>query len=324
VPADPIPRQLGPYEVVQRIGAGGMAEVYLARRFGASGWEKTVALKLLRPEHRGRAELERLLISEARLGARFAHPGLVCVHDLALADGIYFVCMDYVDGRDLAALIARRSLPRALALSIAEQLAAALAYVHTLTDAAGRPLGLVHRDVSPANVLVSRTGEVKLSDFGIAKSTATGDETWGRLRKGKYAYMAPEQINGDPLTGAADVFALAVTLHECLLGRRPFDGENPRDVMEAIRQARLGPTHDFGDLDDELVALLRQALAREPVQRGDAAGFARSLAAARQVTAVRRGHAAVGAFDLATWVREALDEPKPVVDAGLETLGMDE
>jgi eukaryotic-like serine/threonine-protein kinase len=318
---DPVPRQLGPYEVVGRIGAGGMAEVYLARRFGASGWEKTVALKLLRPEHRGRTEFERLLISEARLGARFAHPGLVCVHDLGLADGIYFVCMDYVDGRDLAALIARRPLPRALALAIAEQLAAALAYVHTLTDAAGRPLGLVHRDVSPANVLVSRTGEVKLSDFGIAKSTATGDETWGRLRKGKYAYMAPEQINSEPLTGAADVFALAVTLHECLLARRPFDGDNPLEVMEAIRQARLAATHDFGDLANELpelVALLRRALSKEPSSRGDAVEFARSLAAAR------RRQPPVGAFDLAVWVREALDERKPVADVGLETLGMEE
>jgi serine/threonine protein kinase len=315
--SDSAPRRLGPYEVVRRIGAGGMAEVHLARRFGASGWEKTVALKLLRPEHRGRAELERLLIGEARLGARFAHPGLVCVHDLGLADGIYYVCMDYVDGRDLAALIARRPLPRALAIAIAEQLAAALAYVHALTDGAGRPLGLVHRDVSPANVLVSRTGEVKLSDFGIAKSTATGDETWGRLRKGKYAYMAPEQIEGDSLTAAADVFALGVTLHECLLGRRPFDGDTPLAVMDAIRSADVA-AYDFGDLDDELVGLLRRVLERDPAQRGGAAEFARALASAR------RRQPPVAAFDLAAWVREALDERKPVADVGLETLGMEE
>src|SRR5690606_13141810 len=96
------PRRLGPYEIVRRLGAGGMAEVHLAHRFGASGWQKTVALKLLRPELRGQPHFERLLISEARLGARFAHPGLVCVHDLGLADAIYYVCMDYVDGRDLA------------------------------------------------------------------------------------------------------------------------------------------------------------------------------------------------------------------------------
>src|SRR5690606_32211308 len=112
------PRRLGPYEIVRRLGAGGMAEVHLAHRFGASGWQKTVALKLLRPELRGQPHFERLLISEARLGARFAHPGLVCVHDLGLADAIYYVCMDYVDGRDLAALMHLRPLPRALALAI--------------------------------------------------------------------------------------------------------------------------------------------------------------------------------------------------------------
>jgi serine/threonine-protein kinase len=229
--------------------------------------------------------------------------------------------MDWVDGCDLAALLARRPLPRALALLIVEQLAAALAYVHALTDAKGRPLGLVHRDVSPANVLVSRTGEVKLSDFGIAKATAEGDETWGRLRKGKYAYMAPEQITGEPLGPAADLFSLAVTLHECLLGRRPFDGANPLEMMEAIRLARLDDDHDFGDLDDELIALLRRALARDPSARlpGGAAEFARALAAAR------RREAPVGLFDLAAWVDAVVHEDPPApTEPALETLGMDD
>ena len=317
------PRRLGPYEVLRRLGAGGMAEVYLARRYGAAGWDKLVAVKVLRPELRGRAELERLLISEARLGARFAHPGLIHVHDLGFAEGTYYVCMDYVDGRDLAALIRARPLPRALALLVAEQLAAALAYVHALTDRSGRPLGLVHRDVSPGNVLVSRTGEVKLSDFGIAKATAERDETWGRLRLGKYAYMAPEQVTGEPLGPAADLFALAVTLHECLLARRPFVGETHLELMEAIRSAQLGAEHDFGDLSVELVELLRIKLARDPRQRlGEgAAGLA------RQLSALRRAHPPVSSFDLAEWVAGVL------VDAGesgvrpeprFETLAMDE
>ncbi len=229
-------RQLGPYRIVRRLGAGGMAEVHLARRFGASGWEKMVAIKVLRAEQRGHVDLERLLIAEARLGARFDHPGLVAVHDLGLTRGIYFVCMDYVDGGDLRSLLCRRSLPHHLALYIGEKLAAALAYVHSLTDSKGRALGLVHRDVSPGNVLLSRSGAVKLSDFGIAKATAAADRTWGRLHKGKYAYMAPEQIVGAPLSGSADIFALGVTLHELLLGRRPFDR-----VIRPIRPIR--PTH---------------------------------------------------------------------------------
>ncbi len=324
------PTRLGPYAILRPLGAGGMAEVHLARRFGAAGFEKLVALKLLRPEQRGRPELERLLIGEARLGARFAHPGLVGVHELGFADGVYYVCMDYVDGADLAALIRRsppqRPIPRPLALLIAEQLATTLAYVHALTDAAGRPLGLVHRDVSPANVLCSRTGEVKLGDFGIAKATAEDDRTWGRLRKGKYAYMAPEQITGDPITAAADIFSLGVTIHECLLGRRPFDGDSPLAVMEAIRTANaasLGDSHEFADLDRDLAALLRRALARAPSERGDAAELARALQRAR------RNHAPVGSLDLASWVTQVLKDDAPgdavqVHELGLETLGMDE
>ena len=319
-----VPERLGPYQILRKIGAGGMAEVHLARRFGASGWEKLVAIKLLRPEQRGQAELERLLISEARLGARFAHAGLVCVHDLGCADGIYYVCMDFVDGADLAALIGRRALPRPLALLVAEQLATALAHVHALTDVGGRALGLVHRDVSPANVLCSRFGEVKLSDFGIAKATAEDDRTWGRLRKGKYAYMAPEQVTGEPITAAADLFALGVTVYECLLGRRPFDGDGPLGLMEAIRAATLAEDHDFGDLEPELVSLLRRALAREPSQRlpGGAAEFARA------VQSVRRSLAPVGTLDLAAWVCATLDAERGGAagpsEAALETLGMDD
>lgn len=318
-----VPRRLGPYEILRRLGAGGMAEVYLARRYGAAGWDKLVAIKVLRPEHRERAELERLLISEARLGARFAHPGLIHVHDLGFTEGIYYVCMDYVDGRDLAALIGARQLPRALALLVGEQLAAALAHVHSLEDPSGRPLGLVHRDVSPGNVLVSRTGEVKLSDFGIAKATAEREQTWGRLRLGKYAYMAPEQITGEPLGPAADLFALAVTLHECLLGRRPFVGESHLELMEAIRTAQLGADHDFGDLEPGLAALLRAKLNRDPRARlGEgAAGLAREL------SALRREHPPVSSLDLAAWVAAVLADagdsgvrPEP----SFETLGMDD
>jgi eukaryotic-like serine/threonine-protein kinase len=316
-----VPERLGPYQIVRQIGAGGMAEVYLARRFGASGWEKQVAIKLLRLDLRGRPELERLLIDEARFGARFAHPGLVGVHDLGFADGVYYVCMDYIDGADLAALLARAPLPRPLALLIAEQLATTLAHVHALRDAAGRTLGLVHRDVNPANVLLSRAGEVKLGDFGIAKATAEDDRTWGRVRKGKYAYMAPEQITGEPITAAADLFALGVTVHECLLGRRPFDGEGPLELMEAIRTAALPDDHDFGDLDGELVATLRSLLEREVGRRlpGGAVEFARALQQAR------RREAPVGPLELAAWVRATLAvSPPEGREPALETLGMDD
>ena len=316
-----LPAQLGPYRIIRSIGSGGMAQVLLGRRFGASGWEKDVAIKILRAEHRGRVELERFLLTEARLGARFAHPNLIAVHDLGLADGVYYLCMDYVDGRDLAALLTRAPLPRALALLIGEQLAAALAYVHDLRDDAGRPLGLVHRDVSPGNVLLSRAGAVKLGDFGIAKATATDDRTWGRLHVGKFAYMAPEQLMGEALSGETDVFALGVTLHECLLGRRPFDREGPGGVgasLQAIRGAELAADHDFGDLAPGLAACLRSCLEREPKRRPDAAALSRVLQSAR------RSLPPVSTVDLAQWVCGCLDEGESGTRVVMETLGMDD
>src|SRR5688572_21566443 len=218
-------RQLGPYRLVSRLGHGGMAEVWLALAYGASGFEKKVAVKLLLPECRGHGELERLLIEEARLGARLSHRNLVGVHDLGIDEGTYYVRMDFVDGVDLATRLRRGRPAPELALLVAWEVALALEYVHGVADDAGRPLGLVHRDVSPANILVSRAGEVKLADFGVAKATMLADLTREGVRKGKYAYMSPEQVAGDPLTPRSDHFGLGVTLMELLAGRRPYDAD---------------------------------------------------------------------------------------------------
>lgn len=318
--SEPLPATLGPYRVVRRIGRGGMAEVLLGLRYGASGFEKQVALKLLRPEHRGRAEIERLLIAEAKMGARFSHPGLVHVHDLGLHFGAYFVVMDYVDGADLAALLARRPLPLGLALWLAEQVAHALAYVHALTDELGRPLGLVHRDVSPGNILVSRTGDIKLADFGIAKATALRNVTWGRMVKGKFAYMSPEQVAGEAVTAASDQFALGVTLHELLLGRRPFDGPGPLATMENIRRMPLPEDPELVALPSPLPELLRRSMAKQPAER-----FVDLTELSLRLHAARRGLAPVGPGDVGRWVSEALATPDtPESPAGgPPTLGLD-
>lgn len=308
--SEDLPATLGPYRLLRRIGQGGMAEVHLAVRYGASGFEKVVALKLLRREHRGRAELERLLIAEARLGARFAHPGLVQVHDLGLEAGIYYLCMDHVDGADLAELARARPLPRVLALHIGEQVALALAHVHALADERG-PLGLVHRDLGPRNILVSRAGEVKLADFGIAKATALRDVTWGRLVKGTFAYLSPEQADGAAIDARSDQFGLGVTLCEMLLGARPFDAaaEGPLPTLDNIRRAELPPGY-LAALPPELAALLRRCLARRPEDRlPDLATLARGLAE------VRRALPPVGPLELAAWVRAALAGDAPPPDA---------
>jgi serine/threonine-protein kinase len=285
--------QIGPYRVLRRIGQGGMAQVFLAVGYGASGFEKRVAVKTLLPELSGDGERERLLIEEAKLGARLTHRGLVQVHQLGVADGSYYVVMEWIDGADLATLVKRAPLPPELALFVAEETALALAYLHALADDAGRPLGLVHRDVSPSNILVSRAGEVKLADLGIAKATALADITRANVRKGKYAYMSPEQVTGEPVTAAADQFGLGVTLSELVCGRRPFDGEGPHDTMERIRRAE---PPDVAALPEPARAIVLRCLRREPAARfPDTPSLARALAAAR------RALPTVGELELAGW-----------------------
>jgi len=263
-----LPRKLGPYRLVERIGRGGMAEVFLARAFGASGFEKQVAIKTVRPELQGDGALERILIDEARLAAGLSHRNLVGVHDLGVDAGVYYVRMDYLDAGDLGAALARALPGPALALHLVGEIAQALAYLHRATDDQGRSLGLVHRDVSPQNVLLSRAGEVKLADLGIAKATLAVDPNQSYVRKGKLGYMSPEQVAGVPVTARSDLFSLGVTLYELLVGRTPFQGGSPVQTLERLRAAELPPLER---LDAPLAAVLRRMLARRPEDRFESA-----------------------------------------------------
>jgi serine/threonine protein kinase len=298
--------RIGPYRIVRRLGRGGMAEVFLATVFGASGFEKPVAIKTLLAEHRGDAQLERLLIEEARLGARLSHECLIGVHELGVDRGVYYVRMDWVDGADLSTLASGVALDVRLALLIAERVALALAYVHRATDDRGSSLGLVHRDVSPQNVLVSRSGEVKLGDFGIAKATHRAETTQANLRRGKYAYMSPEQVAREPLTSRSDQFGLGVMLYELLSARRPFEGESPLVTLDRIREAA---PPDVDHLPEDVADLVLRLLARDPAARfRETEPLVRALAEARRVREVAT------ALDLARWARDRLDAPSaPVV-----------
>ncbi|MBL9008062.1 MAG: serine/threonine protein kinase [Myxococcales bacterium] len=310
-----LPRsQIGPYRLLRRIGQGGMAEVYEAMVYGGSSFEKKVAIKVLLPELRGRGDLERILIDEARLGARLVHRNLVQVHDLGLDGDIYYVRMDLIDGADLASLIRPASgssaaserrvkcPPVELSLLVAEEIAVALDFVHRFCDDAGRPLGLVHRDISPSNILISRSGEVKLADFGIAKATHLTEITRGNVRKGKYAYMSPEQVDNQRLTSASDQFALGVTLMELCLGRRPYDAESVMGTMERIRQAAPPDLHGLGG---ELPTIIRRCLARDPAAR-----YATTEQLRRELARLRRYLPLVTCSDLGQWVREQLDHTR--------------
>ncbi len=298
-----IPERIGPYRVLSRLGAGGMAEVFLAHAFGASGFEKKVAIKRLLPELKDEPELQKLLLEEARLGAIFAHECLIGVHELGVDRGEYFVRMDYVDGSDLAALARHEPLDAALALLVTERVLLALAYVHASTDARGVPLGLVHRDVSPQNVLVSRSGEVKLGDFGIAKATQRADTTQANFRRGKYAYMSPEQVGKHALAASSDQFGLGVMLYELLTGARPYDGDSPLLTLDRIREAA---PPDVRAIPQDVAAIVLRCLCREPNDR-----FETTESALIAVAEARRARPLVTALDLARWVIERLDGSRP-------------
>ena len=254
------PATLGPYLLERKLGQGGMSVVYLARAFGASGFEKQVVLKTLREELAQDARAQRMFLEEARLQALARHRNLVQAHDLGVQDGVYFARLDWVDGVTLAQLLAGGPVPEAPALFIAAELALGLHALHETRDLDGRPLGLVHRDLSPGNVLLSRLGEVKLADFGIAKATLRKESTHAGLLKGTFAYMSPEQTRGQPLTPASDTFSLGTLLAEVLTGRRLFEGEHPMDTLERVRAAELPPLGLAPDVDGLLRACLHARL----------------------------------------------------------------
>lgn len=292
-----VPEIVGPYRRLERIGLGGMAAVYRARRHGASGFSKEVALKLLIADHEHDAELQRLLIAEAKLGAAMAHRNLVTVFDLGVDDGRYYAVMELVDGGDLRAL---GQPPETLALFIVEEIASALAYVHGFADDRGRPLGLIHRDISPSNVLVSRGGEVKLADYGIAKATKLAEQTRARIVRGKYAYLSPEQLDGATLSPATDQFALGVTLVELVTGHRPFDGDSPVAIMDRICEGQP----DLAGVPEDLLRLVQRCLQRDPTAR-----YPDLHALLVDLRDARRQRAPAGTPELAQWVTAELTAP---------------
>ncbi|MEM6991843.1 MAG: serine/threonine-protein kinase [Myxococcota bacterium] len=268
------PIALGPYRVLERIGVGGIAAVHRCHRHGASGFTKELAIKTLLPEHAHDGELQRRLIAEARLGAAMNHRNLVTIFDLGVDDGRYYVVMELVDGADLRTLHQGTAIPEALALYVVHEVAAALAYVHAFCGADGHPLGLVHRDVSPGNVLVSRSGEVKLADFGITKATNLAEQTQARIIQGKYAYLAPEQLTGKTVDARTDQFALGVTLAELTTGVRPFDGANAAQTMDRIRRGAA----ELEAVATDLLPIVKRCLAPDPADRfPDMATLCRAL-----------------------------------------------
>jgi len=274
---DPIP--FGPYLLLERVDIGGMAEVFRAR--APDG--KVCAVKRLLPGVSEDPDLARMFLEEARLTAQLDHPGIVAVRDAGRIGERYFMAMDYVAGAHLAAVLRlqRRGTPRisvALASWVCRQVALALEHAHSRCDGEGRHLGIVHRDVSPQNVLLAFSGAVKLIDFGIAR---TGDRPGeDGLLRGKVSYMSPEHACGRPVGPGSDVFALGAVLHEMLAGTKLFRGDSDLVVLDRIRNAAVEPPSARNpNVPEALDRVVLRALARDPADRfPSAASLADALA----------------------------------------------
>jgi eukaryotic-like serine/threonine-protein kinase len=233
----------GRYLLHQKVGAGGMAQIHLATRLGPRGFARPVAVKRILTSHAGEEEFVQAFLQEGRLGARLSHPNVVQVLEAGQVEGTYYLVMEFIHGADLRDMCKRfkrahRHPPIAFTLNVIADLCSALHHVHEARDDARRPLHLVHRDISPHNLLVSHEGQVKLADFGIAKAADQGMMTRTGVIKGKVGYLAPEQIRGEAIDRRADVYQAGIVFYELLTGCHPFIAGSPTETMARILAGR--------------------------------------------------------------------------------------
>jgi serine/threonine-protein kinase len=268
-----VPR-FGPFRVLGKVGAGGMADVYRVVDERA-GDGRVLVLKRIRGDYTHDESFSRMLAAEARITSLLHHPAIAELSEYGEVGREPYLLMELVDGCDLRRVLRLRAevaqpLAPALACRIVGEVAAALAYAHQLTDPSGRPLEIVHRDVSPSNIMIARSGAVKLVDFGVAKAAAhiQDERTRTGVLKGKLSYMSPEQSEGLPLDRRSDIFALGIVFHECLTLERVLRGENELETLRLIRQADvLPPSHFVPRLPRELDEIVMRMLARAPADR---------------------------------------------------------
>jgi serine/threonine protein kinase len=266
------------YELLDRIGVGGMAEIFRGKAVAAGGFEKPVAIKRILPHLSQDTRFVELLIAEAKVLSLLKHRNIVQIFDVGLGDdGQYFLVMEYVDGKDLGAVqrgleTKRRRLPFDLCLHIGAEICEALEHAHTSRGPDGKPMSLVHRDVSPSNVLLSRAGEIKLTDFGIAKR-AESEATQGGAVRGKFGYISPEQARNEPLDPRSDVFSVGILLWELICNRRLFSGLDDLAALRAVRDPVVKrPTELDPRLPAEIDQLLLTALAKDKKNRFSGCG----------------------------------------------------
>jgi len=266
-------RRLGVYELVAPLATGGMAELFIAKTTGVSGFEKQVALKVIHPNYSSDPDFVRMLVDEAKLAVQLQHANIVQTYDLGQVDGQYYIAMELIDAVDLYKVLKTSSergldFPIDVASHITSEVATGLDYAHRKNDPHGRPLMIVHRDVSPQNVLVSLEGEVKIVDFGIAKAALRGQQTQAGVIKGKYFYMSPEQAWGEKIDARTDVFSTGILLHEMLVGEMLYLEEDIDRLLKLVRAADIqAPSRKRPDVPPELDAIVMKALAKRPEDR---------------------------------------------------------
>ena len=305
----------GTYRLIRKIADGGMAEIFLAESLGAQGFRRTVVLKRVRQVLFADPQFRNMLIDEAHIAMGLNHGNVVPVLALGEASGRYFLAMELVDGWSLDEVLrrARRAnveLPRALCLHIVAQTCRALAYAHAFARD-GKPLEIVHRDISPQNILLSEQGEVKLADFGIARALSKSEQTAPGVVKGKVKYMSPEQTQGVTLDRRSDLFSLGIVFYQLVVGKLPFGGSNDLETMTAISAARFTPAKDeLPALEAPVAEVLEKAMKRLPSDRyGDADEM---LAAVER--ALRTAFPPTGQSELKAWLASlsALDGSLPI------------
>jgi serine/threonine protein kinase len=270
---EPLPARIDRYEPLKKLATGGMAEIFLAKQSGLEGFEKVVVLKRILTHLATDDEFVSMFLDEARIAAKLSHPNIVQIYDLGKADDTFYIAMEYVSGRNIQHLITKQQaagghLPVEHVCRIIGGVCDGLFYAHSRKDYDGKPLNIIHRDISPQNILISFAGGVKVVDFGIAKASTQLAQTRAGVLKGKYAYMSPEQVRGSKIDHRSDIFAVGLVMYEMLTGVRAFERDSSLKTLKAIVQDKpLNPREMNPEIPMEVVKILSKALEKNPDRR---------------------------------------------------------
>ncbi|MCF8045493.1 MAG: protein kinase [Desulfarculaceae bacterium] len=270
------PVRFGKYYLLDKIATGGWAELYQGKLTGVEGFEKLIAIKMILPHLAGEKELIDCFIVEAKLAALLNHKNIVQIYDFGNIEGNYFIAMQYLSGKDLRQVVNKaevkeNALDLEYRLYIVSLICSGLAYAHSLKDLKGNPLNLIHRDITPQNILITYDGEVKIVDFGIAKAAARSTLTQIGTIKGKVAYMSPEQADGRPIDHRSDVFSTGILLYELVTGQRMFKGDT-MEILAKVRECRFDSPESVHNLPEQVYNILNRALEKEPDRRYQSCG----------------------------------------------------